>query len=266
MRAHRLHLPTGHPAAPLEETCNALLDGLRAEEAWGRLLAARGSLRGVLDGLAAVRGETSPIVDVEAQDLVDVLCGWGPLRHYRGSSLFAQDMVRMMDLWVAHAATREAKPALEGAWQEARGRCEADLMRTMEAFEHLSFAWFSKVRSGGRSRAAGWFEVQGVGSEAVELAAVAEGCSPEGVGVLQSALPMATLRRLVPEDLIWLDVAEEAGAMPLAVGHVLSRHGRDAVARSGWGTARVEQLPPDVGARFSGRAEQGFVAAGTLEQ
>lgn len=266
MAAHHLNLQPGHPGAALEAACNVWLDELREAGDYGRLLAVRGSVRGALDGLATLCGHVLDDEAIGVDTLQGLLCGWGPLRHYRGSLLFAQDLVRAMDLWVAHEATRDTAPWLKARWEVARESCEADLMRTMEAFEHLAFGWFTGKNPGGPSRAAGWFEVGDGGAPGTTLLPVPGGTSADDVGPQAVALPPAAARRLREGDLLWLDVAITPGTAPLAIGHVICAQGRDTVAAGGWATARVETLPGDVRARLAGSQVDLPTLDGTREQ
>lgn len=268
--AHHIRLPDEHVGGPILPAVNGWLDTLRERGELGRLLAARGNLEALLRSLCL--GQVAPrcVKDLTPRVFADFLAGHGPIALFRGSWYFATDAGRLLSLWARHVDSSAALASGGGALSEAvgaaRAQVEGPMIRTMEAFEHLAWDHFGGVRATGRSRAAGWFEVEAAEAETVSVRGVRGQVAPALEAPLAVRVPEGARRRLEPGDLLWMDLGEEPAAAPLAVGTVCCSAARDYLGVRGWPCARTCTLPPDVRARFTGRAAAPTAPDGALEQ
>lgn len=267
MPSHHIRLTDEHAAAPLLEETNSWLDDLRRRGEFGRLLAARGNLEAFLRSLAVRASGPCSFGELGEQDVVDFLCGHGPLTLFRGSWYFASDAGRLLALWARHVDRRLDQDRLALTVGAARVRAEPEMMRTMEAFEHLAWAHFGGARASVESRSAGWFRVTKVGDAFIEVADVPGQAATSLPAPARVKVPDGASKRLRAGDLLWLDVAMDDDERPLAVGVVCCSLAEPWLQARGWPGARTTALPPDVRARFTGTvAEGGPTPAGALEQ
>lgn len=252
MPSHHIRLTDDHAAAPLLDDVNAWLDDLRSRGEFGRLLAARGNLEAFLRSLAVRATAPCRADDLDQQAVVDFLCGHGPLTLYRGSWYFASDAGRLLALWARHVDRCRGTEQLALTVGAARVRAEPEMMRAMEAYEHLVWDHFGGARASATSRSAGWFRVTGKGEGYVEVVDVPGQAAAALPGPARVGVPGGAAQRLRADDLMWLDVAMDDGARPLAVGVVCCALAEPWLEARGWPGARTTALPPDVRARFTG--------------
>lgn len=264
--AHHVRLPEGHAATAFLPSVNVWLDDLRERGEFGRLLAARGNLEAFLRSLGVRGSEPADPNDMDAEPVVDFLAGHGPVALYRGSWYFATDAGRLLSLWARDAAQRFSMPALNAVVGEARARVDADVIRTMEAFEHLAWTHFGSPRRPLPSLAAGWFRVQEAENEHIRVSGVDGQVSPPLDQWTAVRVPRGAGRRLRQGDLLWMDIGTEPGGRPLAIGTVCCGAAERYLTARQWPGARSTRLPPDVRARFTGRTGEAVTPDGELEQ